>query len=70
MSFLLIRKVFSQTANDTDIAIIGMAAHFPAAADTETYWNNLAAGGGLIRVLSEEVSLVAGETPSRLRDPN
>ena len=63
-------KVFAQTISDTDIAIVGMAAHLPGAADIETYWNNLAAGVESIRVLSDEALLAAGETPARLRHPN
>ena len=39
--------------NDTDIAIVGMAAHLPGAATISDYWNNLVAGVESIRHLSE-----------------
>jgi acyl transferase domain-containing protein len=39
---------------DTDIAVVGMAAHLPGAADIAAYWANLAAGVESIRVLSED----------------
>ncbi len=55
---------------DTDIAIVGMAAHLPGAPDIATYWNNLAQGIESIRVLSEEELLANGETPGNLRRPN
>ncbi len=29
---------------ETDIAIVGMAAHLPGAADINAYWRNLSAG--------------------------
>lgn len=55
---------------ETDIAIVGMAAHLPGAADIGAYWQNLAAGVESIRVLSEAELLAAGESPARLRRPN
>ncbi|GAB1360921.1 type I polyketide synthase [Rhodobacter sp.] len=55
---------------ETDIAIVGMAAHLPGAGDIETYWRNLSQGVESIRALSEEELLAAGETPARLRRPN
>ncbi len=55
---------------ETDIAIVGMAAHLPGAADIEAYWRNLSAGVESIRVLSEDELLAAGENPARLRRPN
>ena len=55
---------------DTDIAIVGMAAHLPGAADIGAYWANLAGGVESIRVLSEAELLAAGEDPARLRRPN
>ncbi|MGL4320317.1 MAG: type I polyketide synthase, partial [Paracoccaceae bacterium] len=56
--------------SDTDIAIVGMAAHLPGAPDVATYWANLAAGVESIRHLSEADLLAAGETPARLRKAN
>ncbi len=55
---------------DTDIAIVGMAAHLPGAPDIGSYWANLVAGVESIRVLSEEALLAAGESPARIRKPN
>ena len=55
---------------ETDIAIVGMAAHLPGAADIGAYWRNLSAGVESIRVLSEDDLLAAGESPARLRRPN
>ena len=55
---------------ETDIAIVGMAAHLPGAPDIATYWDNLARGVESIRVLSEAELLAAGESPARLRRTN
>ncbi len=55
---------------DTDIAIVGMAAHLPGAADIAAYWANLAAGVESIRLLSEEELIAAGETAARMARPN
>ncbi len=52
---------------DTDIAIVGMAAHLPGAPDIGSYWANLVAGVESIRVLSEADLLAAGEDPARMR---
>jgi acyl transferase domain-containing protein/thioesterase domain-containing protein/acyl carrier protein len=55
---------------ETDIAIVGMAAHLPGAADIAAYWRNLAEGVESIRVLSEDELLAADESPARMRRPN
>lgn len=55
---------------DTDIAVVGMAAHVPGAGDIAAYWANLAAGVESIRVLSEADLLAAGESPARIAKPN
>ncbi|MCC5986616.1 MAG: SDR family NAD(P)-dependent oxidoreductase [Pararhodobacter sp.] len=55
---------------DTDIAIIGMAAHLPGAASVAQYWQNLRAGQSAIRRLSEEELLAAGEDRALMRQPN
>ena len=52
---------------ENDIAIVGMAAHLPGAADIATYWNNLRDGVSSIRRLSEESLRDAGEDPGLLR---
>ncbi len=55
---------------ETDIAIVGMAAHLPGAADISAYWHNLRDGIESIRSLSEAELLENGESPARLRRPN
>ena len=44
---------------DTDIAIVGMAAHLPGAANIAAYWRNLRDGVSSIRRLSEDELLEA-----------
>lgn len=56
--------------SETDIAIVGMAAHLPGAPDISAFWNNLAAGIESIIPLLEVDLLAAGEDPARLRRPN
>ena len=34
---------------ETDIAIVGMAAHLPSAADIQAYWENLRDGRSAVR---------------------
>ena len=60
------------TANvaETDIAVVGMAAHLPGAADIAAYWANLSAGVESIRSLTEEELLAAGEPAARIRKSN
>lgn len=55
---------------DTDIAIVGMAAQLPGAKDVSEYWDNLCRGVESIRPLDEDALIAAGETRARLRDPN
>jgi len=59
-----------KNVSDTDIAIVGMAAHFPGAPDISAYWKNVSSGVESIRVLSEEDLLAAGESPARMRKAN
>lgn len=56
--------------SDSDIAIVGMAAHLPGAATIADYWDNLCNGVESIRRLSEADLLAAGESPARMRAPN
>jgi len=56
--------------SDTDIAVVGMAAHLPGAADIASYWANLAAGVESIRVLAADELLAAGESPACMARPN
>ncbi|THD83625.1 SDR family NAD(P)-dependent oxidoreductase [Aliigemmobacter aestuarii] len=55
---------------DTDIAIVGMAAHLPGASSVAEYWANLAAGVESIRHLSEADLLANGEDAARMRHRN
>ena len=55
---------------ETDIAIVGMAAHLPGAGDVATFWSNLRDGIESIRSLSEEDLIKAGETAARMAKPN
>ena len=57
------------TLGSADIAIVGMAAHLPDAADIASYWDNLRAGRSAVRRLSEEELLAAGESAVMLRNP-
>ena len=63
-------SLMPETISDTDIAIVGMAAHLPGAPDIAAYWQNLMAGVESIRVLSEAELLAAGEAPARIAKPN
>ena len=57
-------------ADETAIAIIGMAAHLPGAGSVAAFWDNLRAGRSAIRRLDEDALIAAGEAPLRLRQPN
>ncbi len=63
-------EVNENKISDTDIAIVGMAAHLPGAADLASYWANLAGGVESIRALSPAELLAAGESPARMAKPN
>ncbi|MGP6089428.1 type I polyketide synthase [Antarctobacter jejuensis] len=52
---------------ENDIAIVGMAAHLPGAADIAAYWRNLRDGVSSIRRLSEDELREAGEDPGLMR---
>ena len=62
--------ILDQGISDTDIAVVGMAAHLPGAANIGEYWRNLVAGVESIRVLSDEELLAAGESAVRIAKPN
>ncbi len=55
---------------DTDIAIVGMAAHLPGAPSIGAYWTNLRDGVCSIRRLEEAGLLEQGEDPALLRHPD
>jgi phthiocerol/phenolphthiocerol synthesis type-I polyketide synthase E len=52
------------------IAIIGMAARLPGAAELTEYWANLVAGVESIEFLTDEQLLAAGVSEQALADPN
>ncbi|UXU76139.1 MULTISPECIES: type I polyketide synthase [unclassified Paracoccus (in: a-proteobacteria)] len=62
---------FDQTVvEDSDIAIIGMAAQLPGAAGVAEFWSNLCRGVESIQPVSAAELLARGESRSRLADPN
>ena len=63
-------RPMTEPVSDTDIAIVGMAAHLPGAADTATFWENLRNGIESIRHLTEEDLRAAGESAARMARPN
>ncbi len=52
------------------IAIIGMQARFPGAADVETFWKNLCDGVESVSFFSEEELRAAGVDVARMNDPD
>ena len=58
------------TDSDTDIAIVGMAAHLPGAPSVTRYWENLRGGVCAIRQLDEAALLASGESQARMQMPN
>ncbi|MFD1342240.1 type I polyketide synthase [Litorisediminicola beolgyonensis] len=60
----------SDAFSDTDIAITGMAAHLPGAADIAAYWRNLRDGVSSIRRLSDDELRASGESPGLMRHRN
>ena len=52
-----------------DIAIVGLAARFPGAADAARFWENLRDGVESIAALTDEELLAAGVDPAHLADP-
>jgi acyl transferase domain-containing protein/thioesterase domain-containing protein len=61
---------FDKSVEDSDIAIVGMAAQLPGAAGVAEYWDNLCRGVESIRRLSEADLLARGESRARIADPN
>ena len=64
------QTLLSDSVSETDIAIVGMAAHLPGAPSIVDYWENLRAGIESIRQLSEAELLAHGESPAKMRHPN
>jgi len=55
---------------DNDVAIVGMAAQLPGAANVAEYWDNLCRGVESIQRVSQADLISRGEARSRLSDPN
>ena len=62
--------VQNQFVTDTDIAIIGMAAHFPGAPSIDAFWANLRDGVESIRRLTTAELLTAGEAAHLINRPD
>ena len=60
----------SEKTNDSDIAIVGVAARVPGAASASQFWSNLVAGRESVEVFTPEELVAAGESPERVRRPN
>ncbi len=56
-------------ADDSRIAIVGMAGRFPGADSVEELWRNLREGRESVRTLSTEELLERGADPALLKDP-
>jgi acyl transferase domain-containing protein/thioesterase domain-containing protein/acyl carrier protein len=59
-----------QPVEETDIAIVGMAAHLPGAGGIDQYWHNLRSGICSIRKLSKDELLVNGESRAKMAHRN
>jgi len=55
---------------ETDIAVIGMAARFPGAPNVAAFWQNLRTGVDARTVFSDAELQTAGVDPELLRNPN
>ncbi|KGJ03792.1 Acyl transferase domain-containing protein [Paracoccus halophilus] len=55
---------------DSDIAIVGMAAQLPGAAGVREYWDNLCNGVESIQRVPQADLIARGESRARLSDPN
>ncbi len=67
---MTVTKAELDAVSETDIAIVGMAAHLPGAASIADYWENLRNGVESISRLSEAELLANGESPARMRNAN
>lgn len=56
--------------SETDIAIVGMAAHVPGATNPDAFWDNVVAGTDALVDLTESELRKAGVDRATLRDPN
>ncbi|MBO9478686.1 SDR family NAD(P)-dependent oxidoreductase [Shimia sp. R11_0] len=66
----MVSEPLNQQISETDIAIVGMAAHLPGASGIEQYWHNLRQGIRSIRHLTEEELLAQGESRAKMAHRN
>ncbi len=55
---------------ENDIAIVGMAGHFPGASSVSEFWQNLRDGKSSISQLDRAALLAAGEDPGKMLNQN
>ncbi|MGO2374339.1 type I polyketide synthase [Pseudoalteromonas sp. KG3] len=60
----------SDSINDSDIAVIGLACRFPGAQTVEKFWDNLKGGVESITTFSDEELKKAGVSPTVLARPD
>ena len=60
----------TETNNEQDIAIVGMALRFPGARNPGEFWDNLQNGVESIRTYCDEELAEAGVSPSQIRNPH
>lgn len=60
----------NDASDESIIAIVGMACHFPGAGNISEYWDNLLNGVESVSRFSNEELLAAGESPKSIADPN
>lgn len=60
----------SPLETSTDIAIVGMAAHFPGAATVDEFWENLCGGVESVRTFAARELRAAGVSDAMLRHPD
>ncbi len=59
----------SEDYSESDIAIVGMAAHLPGARTIDDYWTNLVDGVESVQRYSDEELIEAGVPRAHLRHP-
>ncbi|MFG1957644.1 SDR family NAD(P)-dependent oxidoreductase [Nonomuraea sp. NPDC049028] len=58
------------SADESNIAIIGMAGRFPGADNVETFWRNISTGVESFTRFSDEELIDAGVSPATFQQPN
>ncbi len=60
----------NSSSGQDEIAVIGMACHFPGAKDVDSFWHNLQNGVESISFFTDEELVAAGINPTVLNDPS